>query len=67
MTVYRNYFYRLSLFSHKLEKIYFKEDIFSDDRNILTTNYRNSSCQGTSSIYGDDYVLTEQNDPLIKN
>ena len=56
MTIYRNYFYRLSLFSNKLEKIYFKEHIFSDDRNILISNYKNSSCWGTSSLYGDDYV-----------
>ena len=67
MTIYRNYFYRLSLFSNKLEKIYFKEHIFSDDRNILISNYKNSSCWSTSSLYGDDYVLTDEIDPLIKN
>ena len=34
MTIYRNYFYRLSAFSHKLEKLYFIEHILSDDKNI---------------------------------
>ena len=65
--VYRNYFYRLSAYSHKLEKIYIQEHILSDDKNLIITNYKNSSYFGTSAIYGDDYFLSTKNDPIIKN
>ena len=65
--IYGNYFYRLSAFSHKLEKLYLQEHIFSDDRNIITTNYKNISCWGTNFLYGDDYFLNVEKDPLIKN
>ena len=64
--IYKNYFYILSAFSHKLEKLYIKEHILSDDKNIIKSNYKNTSCWGTSLIYGDDY-LSNENDPIIKN
>ena len=65
--VYKNYFYRLSAYSHKLTKIYIQEHTLSDDRNILITNYKNTTCWGTRAIYGDDYYLLTAKDPLIKN
>ena len=65
--IYGNYFYKLSSFSHKLEKLYIQEYVFSDDRNIITTNYKNISFWGTNFFYGNDYILTVENDPLIKN
>ena len=64
---YGKYFYRLSAFTHKLEKLYLQEHIFSDDRNIITTNYKNISFWGTYFFYGDDYFITVENDPLTKN
>ena len=65
--IYGNFFYRLSAFSHKLEKLYLQEHIFSDDKNVITTNYKNTSCWGTNFLYGDDYFLPFEKDPLIKN
>ena len=65
--IYKNYFYRLSGFSYKLEKLYLKEHILSDDRNILKSNYKNTSIWGMSSISGDDYCSKNENDPMIKN
>ena len=65
--IYKNYFYRLSGFSYKLEKLYLKEHILSDDRNILKSNYKNTSIWGMSSISGDDYCSKNGNDPMIKN
>ena len=65
--IYKNYFYRLSANSHKLEKLYIKEHILSDDKNLIKSNYKNTSCWGTSSIYSDDYFLSHENDPIIKN
>ena len=64
--IYKNYFYRLSAYSHKLSKIYFQEHILSDDKNIIKTNYKNTSYWGVRSIYDDDYNLISY-DPLIKN
>ena len=65
--IYKNYFYRLCGFSHKLEKLYLKEHILSDDRNIIKSNYKNTSIWGMSSISGDDYCSKNENDPMIKN
>ena len=65
--VYKNSFYRLSAYSHKLTKLYIQEHIFSDDKNLIKSNYKNFSCWGTSTLYGDDYYLNENNDPIIKN
>jgi hypothetical protein len=64
--IYKNFYYRLSAYSHKLEKIFIREYILSDDKNLLTTNYKNTSIWGTSLLYSDDYYLTEGFD-LIAN
>ena len=65
--IYKNYFYRLSAYSHKLEKIYIQEHLLSDDINIITSNYKNTSCWGVSSLYGDDYYSTGEDDPIIRD
>ena len=62
--IYRNYFYKLNSFSYKIAKLYIQEHILSDDRNLLKRSYKNSSCWGLSSIYGDDYFLTNEIDPV---
>ena len=41
--IYKNFYYRLSTYSHKLEKIFIREYILSDDQDLLTTNYKNTS------------------------
>ena len=64
--IYRNYIYKLSTYSYKIEKIYIQEHILSDDKGLINTNYKNSSCWGISSLYGDDYFLTSQIDPILK-
>ena len=55
--IYKNFFYRLSAYSHKLEKIFIREYILSDDKNLITTEYKNTSIWGTSLLYSDDYYL----------
>ena len=65
--VYKNYFYRLSAYSYKLAKLYIQEHILSDDKNMIKNNYKNMSCWGTSSLYGDDYFLSNRYDPMVKN
>jgi len=65
--MYKNYFYRLSAYSHKLQKIYVQEHILSDDKNFFRDHKKNISFWGISSIFGDDYSMNNEIDPLIKN
>lgn len=53
--VYRNYFYRISTYATKVERLYLQEHILSDDNSLIFTEYKNLSCWGTSIYYGDNY------------
>ena len=65
--IYKNFFYRLSTYSHKLEKIFIREYILSDDNNLITTEYKNTSIWGTSLLYSDDYYLIDGFDPIANS
>ena len=65
--IYKSYFYRLSSKTHKVERLYIQEHILSDDKSLITKEYRNSSCWGMSTIYGDDYYFSENIDPIVKS
>ena len=65
--VYRSYYYRLSSYAGKVERIYLRENILSDDQNIIGNNPKNSSYWGMSNIYGDSYFLPTITDPLVKS
>ena len=65
--IYKNLYYRLSTYSHKVEKIFIHEHILSDDKNMLSNNYKNSSFWGVSYRYGDDYYLPDKYDPVAKS
>ena len=62
--IYKNFYYRLSANSHKLEKIFIREYILSDDKDLVRTKYKNSSIWGISLLYSDDYYLTEGFDSI---
>ena len=65
--IYKNYYYRLSSYSYKVEKYYIREHILSDDQNMFKSEYQNSSCWGMSSLYSDDYFLPTDVDPISNN
>ena len=65
--IYRNYIYKLSAYNYKIEKLYLQEHTLSDDKSIIKSNIKNSSCWGISSQYGDDYYLTKEFDPISKD
>jgi hypothetical protein len=65
--IYKNYIYQLSTYSYKIEKLYIQEHILSDDKNMIYSNNNNISCWGTSSLYGDDYYISYNDDPLWNN
>ena len=62
--IYKNFYYRISTYSHKLEKVFIREYILSDDKSMITTNYKNSSIWGASLLYSDDYSFVNGFDPV---
>ena len=67
LVIYKNYYWRLSSYTYKLERLYIQENILSDDKSLFRSNYRNTSCWGISTIYGDTYFWKEEHDPLVKS
>ena len=67
MVIYKNYYYRLSSHTYKLERLYIQENILHDDMGLIGINSKNTSCWGISTIYGDTYFWTENQDPLVKS
>ena len=65
--IYKNYYYRLTSYSYKVQKLYLREHILSDDTNILRTKYKNNSCWGMSLLYSDDYFLPSEFDAISDN
>ena len=65
--IYRCYFYRLSAYGNKVERLYLQEHILSNDRSNIITKYTNSSFWGTSTLYGDDYFLPNAQNNITKN
>ena len=63
--IYKHYYYKLYSNSYKIERLYLKEHILSDDISLIKTHYKNSSYWGISSLYGDNYYLTNENNNLI--
>ena len=65
--IYKNYFYRLTSFSYKVQKLFLLEHILSDDKSMVRTHYKNTSFWGMSSLYGDDYFLPSNVDHISNN
>ena len=66
--IYRSYYYRLSTYANKVERIYIQESILSDDRSLFITSNKNSSYWGVeNNLYGDTYFMPSENDPLVKS
>ena len=65
--IYKNYIYKLSTDSYKIEKLYIREHILSDDKNIIRSNSKNMSCWGLSDLYGDDYYFHNEINSILKN
>ena len=65
--IYKNYYYRLTSYSYKVQKLYLLEHILSDDRNMVSSKYKNTSYWGMSSLYADDYFLPSNIDLISNN
>ena len=67
MVIYKNYYYRLTSHTYKLERLYVQENILSDSTGLLSSSSINTSFWGISTIYGDTYFWSEEQDPLVKS
>ena len=66
--IYRSYYYRLSTYANKVERIYIQENILLDDKSIFSSNSYNSSYWGVdNNLYGDTYFMSYEIDPLVKS
>ena len=65
--IYKNYYYRLTSYSYKVQKLYLREHILLDDKNLIKAKYINYTSWGMSSLYSDDYFLPSNYDPISNN
>ena len=65
--IYRNYYYRLTSYNYRIQKLYIRENILSDDKNIIKNNAKNTSFWGMSQLLSDDYYLSKEYDPISEN
>ena len=59
---YNNYFYHISRYSNKIDRIYLQQYILDDDIGFLTKNERMFSFWGSASLNGDSYTTGNERD-----
>ena len=59
---YKNYFYHLSRFSQKIDRIYLQQHILIDDNGWIIKNEKTYSNWGMSSLNGDSYSKGNKRD-----
>ena len=59
---YTNYFYHLSRFSNKIDRIYLQQHILNDDKGLIFNNEKSYSVWGYLSLNGDSYSTGNKRD-----
>ena len=59
---YTNYFYHLSRFSNKIDRIYLQQHILNDDKGLIFKNEKSYSIWGYLSLNGDSYSTGDKRD-----
>ena len=59
---YKNYFYHLSRYSNKIDRLYLQKYILYDDIGLFYQNEKNYSYWGLSSLAGDSYATGDERD-----
>ena len=59
---YTNYFYHLSRFSNKIDRLYLQQYILDDDQGIISKNIKTYSNWGIVSFNGDSYSTGKKRD-----
>ena len=62
IVIYRNYFYHISRYSSKIDRIFLQENVLTDDLGWILTDEFNNSYWGLDSISGDSYFTGNEND-----
>ena len=60
--MYRNYFYHLSKYVNKINRIFLQENVLTDDYGWILKKEYNNSYWGLDSITGDSYYSANDND-----
>ena len=62
--IYRQYFYHLSRYVNKIDRIFLQENVLTDDSGWLSKREYNNSYWGLNSINGDTYFIGNEKDLL---
>ena len=62
LVIYKQRFYQVSKYSHKIDRFYFHEYVLNDDLGWIYKKNTNSSYLGFSTSNGDSYARTGQKD-----
>ena len=65
--IYRSYFYRLSTYANKVERLYIQENIMEDDKSLIGSSKKITSYWGMTNVYGDTYFMPDEKDYLVKS
>ena len=60
--IYRQYFYHLSKYSHKIERIYLQQNILTDDLGWVVNKETNHSYWGLNTLKEDSYFNGDEKD-----
>ena len=63
---YNNYYYHLSRFSNKIDRIYLQQNILNDDSGWLMKNKKSLSFWGCILMMGDSYSTRDERDFMIE-
>jgi len=59
---YTNYFYHISIFSNKIDRLYLQEYILKDDKGLITKDEKSFTYWGIVSFNGDSYTTGNKRD-----
>jgi hypothetical protein len=59
---YTNYFYHISIFSNKIDRMYLQQHILKDDKGLISKDEKSFSYWGIVSFNGDSYTTGNKKD-----
>jgi hypothetical protein len=62
IVIYRQFYYHLSKYVYKINRIFIQENVFTDDSGWILKKEKNHSYWGINSINGDTYFRGNEND-----
>ena len=62
IVLYRQYFYHISKFSNKIDRLFLQEHILMDDLGWITSKISNTTYWGFSVLNGDSYATNDKKD-----